>query len=199
MGSALPARLMVIAFLGFGLVAGVAVAVAIKATRPWRIAAGVAMFASLTSIVPWVPYPTQPAAAPAFFQPGGDVEKIAPGSVVLITPFSSKESTDAMYWQATAGYRFRMIEGDAFTPGPYLGPHPSFLESVLDDLDAGKTVTPTPDVRARFVADVKAASVTTIVAGPSPGHDAIVAFVTLIAGRPPVVDQGVDVWWPPLT
>jgi hypothetical protein len=199
MGSALPARLMVIAFLGFGLVAGVAVAVAIKATRPWRIAAGVAMFASLTSIVPWVPYPTQPAAAPAFFQPGGDVEKIAPGSVVLITPFSSKESTDAMYWQATAGYRFRMIEGDAFTPGPYLGPHPSFLESVLDDLDAGKTVTPTPDVRARFVADVKAASVTTILVGPSPGHDAIVAFVTLIAGRPPAVDQGVDVWWPPLT
>jgi len=89
---------------------------------------------------------TQPANAPAFFRPGGDVEKIAPGSVVLVTPFSSKESTDAMYWQATANYRFRMPEGDAFTPGPFLGPHPSFMKSTLDDLDAGKPVTPTPEV-----------------------------------------------------
>src|SRR6266851_9681317 len=31
------------------------------------------------------------------------------------------------YWQSVASYRFRMPEGDAFTPGPYLGPHPSFL------------------------------------------------------------------------
>jgi hypothetical protein len=189
---------MVIAFLGIGLVAGAAIAIGMNAMRPWRIATGVALFASLTAIVPWVPYPSQPAAVPAFFRPGGDVEKLAPTSVVLITPFSSKESTDAMYWQATAGYRFRMIEGDAFTPGPYLGPHPSFLKSVLDDLDAGETVTPTPDVRAGFVADLKRFGVTAIVVGPSPGHDAIVAFLTLVEGTPPVVDQGVEVWWPPL-
>ena len=195
MGSALPARLMVIAFLGIGLIAGAAVAIALQATRPWRIATGVAVVASLTAIVPWVPYPSQPAAVPAFFRPGGDVGKIAPGAVVLITPFSSKESTDAMYWQATARYRFRMIEGDAFTPGPYLGPHPSFLKSVLDDLEAGKSATPTPDVRARFTADLKQSEVTAILAGPSPGHDAIVAFVTEVEGTPPIVDQGVAVWW----
>jgi hypothetical protein len=198
MGSALPARLMVIAFLGIGLIAGVAVAIGMKAMRPWRIATAVAMIAGLTAIVPWVPYPSQRAAVPAFFRPGGDVEKVTPGAVVLITPFSSKESTDAMYWQATAGYRFRMIEGDAFTPGPFLGPHPSFLKSVLDDLDAGKTVTPTADARARFVADLKQFGVTAMVVGPSPGHDAIVAFLTLVEGTPPVVDQGVEVWWPPL-
>ncbi len=197
MGSALPARLMVIAFLGIGLIAGTAVAMAIKAARPWRLATGVALVAGLTAIAPWVPYPSQPAKAPAFFRPGGDVERIAPGSVVLITPFSSKESTDAMYWQAVAGYRFRMIEGDAFTPGPYLGPHPSFLESVLDDLDAGKSVTPTPGTRARFLADLGRVGVRTIVVGPSPGHDAIVAFVTLAEGVPPFSDQGVAVWWPP--
>ena len=195
MGSALPARLMVIAFLGIGLIAGAAVAIGMNAMRPWRIATGVAVIAGLTAIVPWVPYPSHPAAVPAFFGPGGDVEKIAPGAVVLITPFSSKESTDAMYWQATAAYRFRMIEGDAFTPGPYLGPHPSFLKSVLDDLDAGKAVTSTPDVRAGFVADLKQFGVTAIVVGPSPGHDAIIAFLTSVEGTPPVVDQGVEVWW----
>jgi len=88
-----------------------------------------------------------------------------------------------------------MIEGDAFTPGPYLGPHPSFLKSVLDDLDAGKAVTSTPDVRAGFVADLKQFAVTAIVVGPSPGHDAIIAFLTSVEGTPPVVDQGVEVWW----
>ncbi len=108
---------------------------------------------------------------------------------------TSKESTDAMYWQAVARYRFRMPEGDAFTPGPYLGPHPSFLESALDQLDAGRPLTMTPDVRARAVADLGAFGVTTIVAGPSPGHAAIVDFLTQIEASAPAADGGVEVWW----
>ena len=195
LGSALPARLMAIAFLGVGLVVAAACAAAIAATRPWRMATGVVLIAGLAAIAPSLPYPSHPAAAPAFFRPGGDVERITPGRVVLVTPFSSKESTDAMYWQAVAGYRFRMPEGDAFTPGPYLGPHPSFMQSVLDDLDAGKTVASTPDVHDRFVADLKRSGVTAIVCGPSPGHDAIVTFLTQVEGRPPIGDGGVDVWW----
>lgn len=195
LGSALPARLMAIAFLGIGLVVAAACAAAITATRPWRIATGVVLIAGLVAIAPSLPYPSRPAAAPAFFRPGGDVEKITPGSVVLVTPFSSKQSTDAMYWQAVAGYRFRMPEGDAFTPGPYLGPRPSFLQSVLGDLDAGKTVAVTPDVRDRFVADLERSGVTAIVCGPSPGHDAIVGFLIQIEGQTPDRDGGVDVWW----
>jgi hypothetical protein len=115
--------------------------------------------------------------------------------VVLVTPFSSKESTDAMYWQAVSGYRFRMPEGDAFTPGPYLGPHPSFLKSVLDQLDSGHAVAVTPDVRTRALADIKSFGVTTIVAGPSPGQGAIVDLLTQLEGRPPSDDGGVKVWW----
>jgi hypothetical protein len=88
-----------------------------------------------------------------------------------------------------------MPEGDAFTPGPYLGPHPSFLQSVLDQLDAGRALTMTPDVRARALADLERFGVTTIVAGPSPGHAAIVDFLTQIEANPPVADQGVEVWW----
>ena len=114
---------------------------------------------------------------------------------MLVTPFSSKQSTDAMYWQAVAGYRFRMPEGDAFTPGPYLGPHPSFIESALDELDTGHTVDVTSDVRTKALADIKSFGVTTIVAGPSPGQPAIVDFLTQIVGRPPIDDAGVKVWW----
>jgi hypothetical protein len=194
MESALPARLMDIGFLGFGIVVAYACGRALTATKPWQVATVVLLLAGV-SIAPSVPYPSVAAAAPAFFKPGGDVEKIPSGSVVLITPFSSKQSTDAMYWQATAGYRFRMPEGDAFTPGPYLGPHPSFLESTLDQLDTGRPVTVTPDVRNRALADMQSFGVTAIVAGPSPGQPAIVEFLTEVEGRPPVDDGGVKVWW----
>lgn len=194
MESALPARLMDIGFLGIGIVVAYACGRALTATKPWQVATVVLLLAGV-SIAPSVPYPSVAAAAPAFFKPGGDVEKIPPGSVVLITPFSSKQSTDAMYWQATADYRFRMPEGDAFTPGPYLGPHPSFLQSALDRLDAGQAVAVTPDVRAMALADIKSFGVTTIVAGPSDGQAAIVRFLTEVEGQGPVDDSGAKVWW----
>jgi hypothetical protein len=187
MGSALPARLMAIAFLGIGIVV---------ASAPQRLATRVVLVIGLAAIIlPSLPYPTQPATAPAFFKPGGDIERMSPGSIVLVTPFSSHVSTDAMYWQTVANYRFKMPEGDAFTPGPYLGPHPSFMQSTLDALDAGQSVTVTDDVRARFVADLKQHAVTTIVAGPSSRQAAIVEFLTAIEGEPPADDGGVKVWW----
>ncbi len=195
MGSALPARLMVIGWLGVALVVGAIAAVAIKGSRRWRIATGVTLIAGLAVIFPSVPYPSVSATVPAYFGPGGDVEKVAPGSVVLITPFSSKESTDAMLWQAAANYRFRMPEGDAFTPGPYLGPHPSFLQKTLDEMDAQRRpVAVTAEVRAMTAADLQSFHVTTIVAGPSPGQAAIVAFWTEFEGSAPIADGGVDVW-----
>ena len=188
MESALPSRLMAIGFLGLGIVAATTL-------QTHRVATTIALVAGLVVIVPPLPYPSQPAAVPAFFRSGGSVEKIAPGSVVLVTPFSSRVSTDAMYWQATANYRFRMPEGDAFTPGPYLGPHPSFMQSTLDALDAGQSVTPTPEARATFNADLQAHGITAIVAGPSKGQAAIVDFLTQVEGSPPADDGGVKVWW----
>jgi hypothetical protein len=177
------------------MVVAYACARGVAATRPWPIATGLALVAALALITPPIPYQSVAATAPAFFTAGGDVGKIPPGSVVLVTPFSSKESTDAMYWQAVADYRFRMPEGDAFTPGPYLGPHPSFLESALDQLDSGQAVAVTPEVRAEALAGIRAFGATTIVAGPSQGQAAIVDFLTQIEGRPPVDDAGVKVWW----
>jgi hypothetical protein len=192
LGSGLPARLMAIAFLGIGIV--VAGSYALARTPAMRFAIGFWLLVGFA--IPPFPYPTAPASTPAFFRPGGDVERITPGAVVLVTPFSSQESTDAMYWQAVANYRFRMPEGDAFTPGPYLGPHPSFMKTVLDDLDAGKAVDVTPEVRDRFVADLKMSGITGgIVVGPSPGEAAIVTLLSAIEGSPPTEDGGVYVWW----
>jgi hypothetical protein len=195
LGSALPARLMEIGFLLIGIVVAYAGARALTAPQGWRIATGLVMLVGLAITAPPLPYESVPAAGPSFFKPGGDVGRIPEGSVVLITPFSSKESTDAMFWQATAGYRFRMPEGDAFTPGPYLGPHPSFLQSTLDQLDTGRALVATADMRGKALADIKSFGVTTIVAGPSRGQGAIVDFLTQVEGRPPTDDAGVKVWW----
>ena len=195
LGSALPARLMEIGFLAIGIVVAYAGSRALSSTQTWRIATGLVLLVSLAVIAPPLPYPSVPASAPAFFKPGGNVARIPEGSVVLITPFSSKESTDAMYWQAVASYRFRMPEGDAFTPGPYLGPHPSFLQSTLDQLDSGQAILVTPGALDKARADLRSFSVTTIVAGPSPGRAAIVEFMTQVVGAPPAGDGGVEVWW----
>jgi hypothetical protein len=195
LGSALPARLMEIGFLAIAIVVAYAGARALNATQNWRIATGLVLIVGLAVTAPPLPYPSVRAVAPAFFKQGGDVARIPEGSVVLITPFSSKESTDAMYWQAVANYRFRMPEGDAFTPGPYLGPHPSFLQSTLDRLDTGQPIVVTPGVRDAARADLKSFSVSTIVAGPSPGQAAIVEFLSNVVGAPPADDGGVKVWW----
>jgi len=195
MASALPARLMTIGFLGIGIVVAYAIARALPAAPRWRMTAGLVLVAGLALTAPPIPYEGVGATAPAFFKSGGDVGKIRAGSVVLVTPFSSKESTDAMYWQAVADYRFRMPEGDAFTPGPHLGPHPSFLKSALDQLDSGQAVAVTPGVRAKALADIRSSGATTIVAGPSPGQPAIVDFLTQIESLQPVDDGGVKVWW----
>jgi hypothetical protein len=195
MGNAVPSRLMLIAFLGVGIVVGSLWAARDHSTIRWRLGTSSLLIAGLVSVVPAIPATSITASAPSFFQPGGSVDGIAAGSVVLVTPFSSRQSTDAMFWQTVARYRFRMPEGDAFTPGPYLGPHPSHIQASLDALDQGQTVAVSPSERDQALRDLAGFRVTTIVAGPSPGHDAIVAYLTSVIGISPQQTEGVDVWW----
>ena len=69
------------------------------------------------------------------------------------------------------------------------------IGGIFDGLDAGKTVTLTPDVHDRLVADLMRSGVTGgIVVGPSPGRRAIVELLTQIEGSPPTEDGGVYVW-----
>jgi hypothetical protein len=195
LGNALPSRLMTIAMLGVGIVVAGMWAERATMTRTWRVAVAALTVAALAAILPALQYPSHPAELPAFFEPGGAVSTFPDGAVVLITPFSSKESTDAMYWQAESGYRFRMPEGDAFTPGPYLGPHPTYLKSALDQLNRGGTADVSDQSLAMARADLAALGVQAVVAGPSRGQPEIVRFLTAVLGVPPVKTGGVDVWW----
>jgi hypothetical protein len=194
MGNVDPSRLMLEAFLGVGIVVGGVLANASLASRFGRIATTL-LVAGFVAVVPAIPATSTPTSVPGFFQSGGAVAGIPAGSVVLVTPFSSRQSTDAMYLQTVAQYRFRMPEGDAFTPGPYLGPHPSHLQASLDELDQGQVVAVSQSERELALGDLAAFRVATIVVGPSPGRDAIVNYLTTVLGSPPMETGGVDVWW----
>jgi len=194
-GSALPSRLMLAAFLGAGIVVAGIWDRTVSLGPRMRLAAGILLVLSLATVFPALPATSTRAEAPGFFQAGGQVSDIPVGAVVLVTPFSSRQSTDAMYWQAVADYSFRMPEGDAFTPGPYLGPHPTHLQASLDALDQGHDVPVSAVERQRALADLAALRVLAIVAGPSPGHDAIVRYLTQVLGSSPVQTEGVAVWW----
>jgi hypothetical protein len=195
MGNAVPSRLMLVAFLGIGIVVGSLWAARDHATGRWGLATSALLVAGLVSVLPAIPATSTVASVPRFFQPGGSVESIPAGTAVLVTPFSSRQSTDAMLWQTVAHYRFRMPEGDAFTPGPYLGPHPSHIQASLDALDQGQAVAVSPSERDQALRDLAGFRVATIVVGPSPGMDAIVAYLTEVLGTPPQQVEGVDVWW----
>ncbi len=195
LGNALPSRLMTIAMLGVGIVVAGLWAELSPRSRAWRFAAGGLLIAAVAGIVPALPYPSHSAELPAFFEPGGAVGRLPSGAVVLVTPFSSKESTDAMYWEAECGYRFRMPEGDAFTPGPYLGPHPTYLESALYRLDHGGAADVSDQSLSKARADLVALGVQAAVAGPSPGRAEIVRFLAAVLGAPPVQTDDVYVWW----
>jgi hypothetical protein len=194
MENVLPARLMLFAFLGIGIILADVGDAAVKAGPRQTVLAVGALLVALVPLFPRLPYASTPAQPPAFFSSADGIGR-ARGGVVLVTPFSNSHSSSAMYWQASAGYSFRMPEGEAFVPGPSLGPSPSYLQTTLMELDQGQRVPISPRDRARALHDLSAFRVSTVVAGPSPGHDLIVAYFTSILGRPPVHTKGVDVWW----
>ena len=191
MESAVPSRLMLFAYLGIALV----LASFVGAAGRRRGLALAAVAIALLPLVPRWPYPSTEARAPAFFQSGGEVSRLSPGDVVLVAPFADHLSSVAMLWQASAGYRFRMPEGEAFVPGPSLGPPPSHLRATFEALEGGVAVPDSPADRAETLRELSALGVDTVVAGPCPGHDRIVGYLTLVLGRAPVRSGGVDVWW----
>ena len=194
----LPGRLMLFAFLGIGIAVGDLASAAIRAGPRQGALAVTALAVALLPLVPRLPFISTDAKVPAFFRAGGSVAQLPPGGAILVTPFSNNHSSEAMYWQAAAGYTFQMPEGEAFVPGhprPTLGPPRSHLQSTLDGLDHGAAVPTSAQERAQALQDLSAFGVRAVVVGPSPGHDQIVQYLTGLLGRPPAQSGGVDVWW----
>ena len=188
----LPGRFMLIALLPAGLLLARALDVDLQAGRPLNSLIIPAI--GLLLLIPNL-QPASAPPAPAFFQ-GPAVQRLAPGSVVLVAPFSSLYSSDAMQWQAAAGMRFRMPEGYMFVPGTLLGVPSSPLARAMVEIEVhGTAPTLTPALLSTMRQQLHDWRVGTVIAGPMPHANAMVALLTAVIGEPPEYQGGVAVWW----
>jgi hypothetical protein len=199
----LPNRLMLYVFLLAGLLLAVFADAMLAGARasPRRAALGVAaVVLALLPLTPRFPAPSTPLELPAFFT-SRSVDRIPPGSVVLVAPFAHYPQTVApMLWQALSGMRYRMPEGyfvsaDALGRAQF-GPTMTPVSDAMEAIQAGLEPTPlTPAMRARLDDTLRGWGAHTVLVGPMAERPRMVRFFTALLGRPPALDGGMAVWW----
>ncbi len=175
----------------------------------WVCVLGGLVLASGLSLVPAWPAPSAPAAVPSYFS-GAAVDRIAPGTVALISPYPSVAETQPQLWQAVAGMRFRIIGGYGLFAGPDgtstnfpATLRPEDVQRFLWTRGTGGAPYPAgrnPVLTGRLVCQLrgflKAHDVTTVISTPDVTDP--VALGTLFAGalgRPSTREGGVRVWY----
>jgi hypothetical protein len=217
LSSALPARLMLYVFLFAGLLLAVFVESLMAPSLPspangggsktllnggrlalvWkggRLLKAVLIGAVLLTLTPRLPFPTTPMEIPTFFT-GAGVRQLPQGSVALVVPYARLAHSSAMLWQAASNMWFRMPESYALVPGPSFSSPTTATGSVMriieEDLD---TPALTTELRRQVLGDLAAWHVRTIIVGPMPHQDRILAFFTWLTDATPRQDGGVYIW-----
>jgi len=166
--------------------------------------------AALVSLVPDWPTPTKPVSAslPAFFTSAA-ADKIPEGSVVLAYPLAVTPEDQAMLWQETDHFRWRLIGGYALIPNrhglvtpkpPVLAPAAvqTFLEWEAVD-GRGLRARRPPRLDRRLVAElrlyIRRYGIDTVVLDPIGGRSSVVRALFERALGPPKVEGGVYCWF----
>ncbi len=198
-GSIVVGRFMSVAYLAVGLI----VAIALDELAARRPTAGSRLLigGTLLAVVSLAPSSARVSDdhTPAFFTDPAAMDRLLPDDAVVVA--SPYFEADAMAWQAASGFRFALIEGSVFTPGPDGTPvHNGPLIGValrLNDLGSGSDgarATITPDERRDYLAELSRHRVDTILVGPTPGRAAVERFVTELTGSPGTTEGGVTVY-----
>jgi len=176
----------------------------------WRsITAAAVGVAALIPLIPRYPYPSPPISLPAYFTTGA-VDAIPAGSVVLTYPYDIDPDNDPMLWQAETGMRFKILGGQASTPGPHgaatsdVAPLPPpelqqlFRAAMFGDLKGIGAVAP-PFDPATFAAIRRFCvqyDIGTVLLQPLGVEALMVArYLTAALGRAPAASGGIDVWY----
>jgi hypothetical protein len=161
----------------------------------------------LVPLIPSFPYHEVPTEVPAFFTSPA-VARIPAGSVLLAYPYPYTPDDQAMLWGAVAGMRFRIIGGQAATPGrdgrttsaPATLQPPTtealFLYAMYGTPRIEGSVPP-PDrsTLSSLIDFLTRYQVDTIVMDPIGEHPGLaVARLAAALGVPPEKVGGVDVW-----
>ena len=190
----LPGRLMLFVFL----FAGILLAGFVDQALRWpnarhRALALAAVGLALLPLAPRTPYPSTAMSTPSFFS--GSLGSVVPdGSVTLVAPYVRGGNTEGMLWQAQSGMAFKMPEGYALIPGPRANPPNSVLGSEMVAIEHGAAPDLNSDSLDRMRADLRAWAVSTVVVGPMPHRETMVALFTELLGRAPATRGGVELW-----
>ncbi len=194
----LPVRMMGPAFLLVGLLVALCADHALGSGSGSQRRFGLAVTGlALIAFLPR-PLPADSVTPPSFFTTGA-VSQVAPGSVVLVAPFSQAYTgSEAMGWQAQAGLRFRMPDGYVYGPS-WLSPPPSRLQTAMVAIQLYGDRPPLPPrYRQQLLEELNHWRVETVVVGPMDNQPAMVDFMTRLLGRPPMPTGGVYLWAPAL-
>ncbi|MDQ6713146.1 MAG: hypothetical protein M3Z28_08145 [Candidatus Dormibacteraeota bacterium] len=193
LSSALPARLMLYVFLFAGLLLAV-FADTILRTTPSVPLKALLIGAALLPLTPHIPFPAAPVEVPTFFT-GSGVRQIPQGSVALVLPYARLANSSAMLWQAASDMRFRMPESYALLPGPSFSSPPTATGFLMRAIELGdQPPAPTDDLRRQVLGDLRAWDVRTILVGPMPYRQRMIAFFSWLTGTAPQENGGVSIW-----
>jgi hypothetical protein len=209
LSSALPARLMLYVFLFAGLLLAVFADAWLKApTLPSPVGGGglkallkgggllkaLLIGAVLLTLTPQLPFPAARVDVPTFFT-GGGVRHLAQGSVALVLPYARLANSSAMFWQAASDMRFRMPEAYALLPGPSFSSPPTATSGLMRTIELGEEPPVlSDDLRQQVLGDLAAWDVHTVIVGPMPYRERMVAFFSWLTGTMPRQDGGVYAW-----
>jgi hypothetical protein len=197
--SLLPVRFMVAVDFLVGVLFAVALDRLLRARRlgATLAAAGLAGVVAFT-LWPALPFPATAAEVPAFFRTAA-VHAVPAGSVALVAPYAEPATSQVLVWQAESGFRFRML-GATF---PVSGPHgkPEFVGEdnvawrVIRLFEQGQQPNAAdPPLRKELADFMRADGIDSIIVGPMTNAPRVVAFFTVLLGRPPVHEGGVYRW-----
>jgi hypothetical protein len=200
--SLLPVRLMVVGYVGLGVLVAIFLDRVLEAPLRTRIAGLAVVVVALVPLIPTLPIISTRLDVPAFFTDGSAQRLPATGSV-LMTPYGNGYIDDPPeLWEAMSGLAFKTQLGSVYTPGPVdghlIGPDTDPLGVELNAL--GDEDHPAPSVltsatRATYLSDLRAHGVTTVIVGPCPGAAQVERLMTELLGTSGTSTGGVVVWY----
>lgn len=198
-GSIVVGRFMAVAYLAVGLIVAIALDALVARRAQWPARVGIGALAlALVGALP-TSAPVTQDTTPAFFSDDAAMDQLlGDDPVVLTSPYFA---SDAMLWQATAGFRYPLIHGNVFTVGPdgtpeHNGPligvgiHITNLITGSDDVEP----VATDAQRRKYLDELAERGVTTILVGPSANRAAVERFVSDLVEDPGTTSGGVTVY-----
>jgi hypothetical protein len=187
-----PARLMPFAWLGIAIVVAVTVDHALRGHGGDRLLRCGLIAVALATLLP-AAVPVTTASAPPYFT-SADAATIPAGDTVLIAPMADGAGLRVLIWQAEAGLRWRMVDGNAYGEGRTLYFPASTLTDALAAMESGVPADTGGPALATMRDDLRHLGVGTVIVAGSNHQAQELDLMRSVLGPETSVGGGVHVW-----